>query len=74
MEPDDLEDKLTAWWLEIAPTRQRQLLEVPRPPLPWLDESLATAGLDLADVDRFLDQKRGEPEPTRDSGLNPKPD
>jgi hypothetical protein len=74
MELDELDNKLTAWWLEIAPTRQRELLTVPRPPLPWLEESLAEAGLDAADVERFLSDKRDEPEPTRDAGLNPKAD
>lgn len=68
----ELEDKLTAWWLDIAPSRQAELLMVPQPPMPWLDESLAPAGLDLADVHRFLDDKRREP--TRDAGLNPKID
>lgn len=72
----DLErdNKLTAWWLQIAPSRQEELLMVPQPPLPWLDESLADAGLDAADLHRFLETKRLDLEPTRDAGLNPKPD
>ena len=74
MEFDELDNKLTAWWLEIAPSRQRELLMVPPPPLPWLDESIADAGLNAADVDRFLHDKRLELEPTRDAGLNPKVD
>ena len=47
---------------------------MPLPPMPWLDESIADAGLDAADVHRFLGEKRRELEPTRDSGLNPKLD
>ena len=74
MDPDERDNKLTAWWLQIAPSRQRELLEVPLPPLPWLDESIADAGLDPSDVHRFLDVKRRELEPTRDAGLNPKID
>jgi hypothetical protein len=74
MDFDELHNKLTAWWLDVAPSRQRELLMMPRPPLPWLDESITEAGLTPADVDRFLNDKRREPEPTRDSGLNPKVD
>jgi hypothetical protein len=74
MEFDELDNKLTAWWLEIAPSRQRELLMVPSPPMPWLDESIAEAGLNAADVHRFLDDRRRELEPTRDAGLNPKAD
>lgn len=74
MEFDELTNKLTAWWLEIAPSRQRELLMVPLPPVPWLDESIANAGLNAADVDQFLHDKRRELEPTRDAGLNPKVD
>ncbi len=72
MEPDD-RDKLTAWWLGIAPSRQEELLTEPRPPLPWLDESIAGAGLDAGEVERFLDERRGELEPTRDAGMSPPP-
>ena len=74
MELNELDNKLTAWWLEIAPSRQRELLMVPLPPLPWLEESIADAGLTAADIERFLNDKRRELEPTRDSGLNPKVD
>jgi hypothetical protein len=74
MESNELDNKLTAWWLEIAPSRQRELLEVPLPPLPWLEESIADAGLTAADIERFLNGKRRELEPTRDAGLNPKVD
>ena len=74
MELDDLDNKLTDWWLEIAPSRQAELLMVPLPPMPWLEESLEDAGLDAADVEQFLHDKRRELEPTRDSGLNPKVD
>jgi uncharacterized protein YaiI (UPF0178 family) len=42
--------------------------------MPWLDESIAQAGLDAADVRRFLEVKRRDPVVTRDAGLNPKPD
>lgn len=73
MDLDDHDNKLTAWWLQIAPSRQEELLTEPMPPLPWLDESIADAGLDAADVERFLADKRCELEPTRDSGVNPKP-
>ena len=74
MDLDDHDNKLTAWWLQIAPSRQEELLMQPLPPLPWLDESIADAGLDADDVRQFLDDKRRELEPTRDSGLNPKPE
>jgi len=74
MDFDELDNKLAAWWLEIAPSRQRELLMVPLPPMPWLDESIADAGLDAAEIHRFLHDKRRELEPTRDSGLNPKVD
>ena len=74
MEFDELDNKLTAWWLDIAPSRQRELLTVPLPPVPWLDESIADAGLTATDVERFLHDKRRELEPTRDAGLNPKVD
>lgn len=74
MEHNELDNQLTAWWLGIAPSRQEELLMVPPPPMPWLDESLADAGLDAADVQRFLDVKRLNPQLTRDAGLNPKPD
>jgi len=67
-------NKLTAWWLDIAPARQEELLTVPQPPMPWFDESLADAGLDAADVQRFLEVKRRDPVLTRDAGLNPRPD
>ena len=72
---DDLElsNKLTAWWLGFAPQRQEELLMVPMPPLVWLDESIASEGLERADVDRFLDEKRRNPEISHDAGVNPKP-
>lgn len=73
MDDDERANKLTAWWLDIAPTRQEELLVVPLPPVPWLAESIADAGLDDEDVRRFLDEKRRELEPTRDAGLNPRP-
>ena len=73
MDLDDRDNKLTAWWLDMAPSRQEELLMVPLPPVPWLAESIADAGLDAADVRQFLDDKRGELEPTRDAGLNPRP-
>ena len=47
---------------------------MPMPPVPWLDESIADAGLDEAEVHAFLEDKRSETEPTCDAGLNPKPD
>ena len=68
------DDRLTAWWLGLAPSRQEELLETPTAALPWLEESIAEAGLDEAAVTAFLTAKRGEVEPTRDAGLNPKPD
>ena len=74
MDPQELENRLTAWWLDIAPTRQEQLLSTPPPPMPWLDESLEQAGLDRADVDSFLDAKRLDQQTTRDAGLNPRPE
>jgi hypothetical protein len=74
MDLDDQDNQLTAWWLDIAPSRQEELLAVPQPPLPWLDESIAAAGLDRNDVERFIDEKRSKLDPTRDSGLNPKPE
>jgi hypothetical protein len=74
MDLDDQDNLLTAWWLDIAPSRQEELLAVPRPPLPWLEESITTAGLDRQDVERFIEEKRFELEATRDSGLNPKPE
>jgi hypothetical protein len=73
MEHDELDNKLTAWWLDIAPARQADLLAEPLPPMPWLAESISDAGLDAADVQRFLDAKRLDPQLTRDAGLNPKP-
>ena len=74
MELDERDNKLTAWWLQIAPSRQEELLTEPLPPMPWLDESIAEAGLDAADVHRFLDDKRRELSPTRDAGVNPIPE
>src|SRR3954451_13640314 len=50
MEHEELTNKLTAWWLDIAPARQDELLVVPLPPVPWLDESIADAGLNAEDV------------------------
>ena len=73
MEHDELENKLTAWWLDIAPARQEQLLMVPQPPMPWLDQSMADDGLNAEDVQRFLETKRHDPIITRDAGMNPKP-
>lgn len=73
MEHDELESKLTSWWLDMAPSRQEELLAVPQPPMPWLDESIADAGLGAADVQRFLEVKRRDPIITRDAGMNPKP-
>ena len=46
MRADDHEHRLTAWWLDIAPSRQEELLSAEPPPMPWLDASLAEAGLD----------------------------
>ena len=74
MEPQELENRLTAWWLEIAPSRQEELLMTEPPPMPWLEESMQQAGLGRDDVDRFLHDKRHELEATRDAGLNPRPD
>ena len=68
------DDRLTAWWLGLAPSRQEELLDAANPPLPWLAESLTEAGLDEATATEFLRDKRREVEPTRDAGLNPKPD
>ena len=73
MEDEELTNKLTAWWLDIAPARQEDLLTVPLPPVPWLAESIADEGLDPADVERFLQVKRRDPRITRDAGMNPKP-
>lgn len=73
MDLEESTNKLTAWWLDMAPARQEELLTVPLPPLPWLDESLAGAGLDAADIQGFLDGKRREPEHTHDAGVNPRP-
>ena len=74
MDNEELTNKLTAWWLDIAPSRQEDLLTVPPPPMPWFDESIAEAGLDASDVQRFLDAKRLDPDVVRDAGLNPKPE
>ena len=73
MEDDELENKLTAWWLDMAPSRQEELLMVPPPPMPWLDESIGDAGLQAADVQQFLVGKHRDPQITRDAGMNPKP-
>jgi hypothetical protein len=73
MELEERDNKLTAWWLDIAPTRQEELLMVPPPPLPWLEESITDAGLDAAEVRHFLDGKRRELDTTRDAGVNPRP-
>lgn len=73
MDDTELTNKLTAWWLDIAPGRQEELLMVPMPPMPWLEASIEGAGLDPADVKRFLDAKRSDPEVTADAGGNPKP-
>lgn len=74
MDADERQNRLTAWWLEIAPTRQAELLMVPPPPMPWLGESLELAGLEVDDVRRFLDSERGRLEATRDAGVSPRPD
>jgi hypothetical protein len=73
MEQDEVTNKLTAWWLGIAPSRQEELLMEPQPPLPWLEDSIVGAGLEPVDVQRFLDAKRSDPEFTQDAGLNPRP-
>ncbi len=70
---DELDDRLTAWWLDIAPTRQEELLMEDPPAMPWLQESLDTAGLELQDVQQFLDRRRS-PGLTRDAGVNPRPE
>lgn len=75
MDSDErIDDRLTAWWLAIALSRQEELLMATPPPMPWLDESLATAGVGHDDVRRFLTEKRHELEATRDAGINPRPD
>ena len=74
MHDEDLENKLTAWWLDIAPARQEDLLALPQPPMPWLAESLADVELDEADIQLFVEAKRHDPSVTSDAGLNPKPD
>lgn len=74
MEHQELDDRLTAWWLDIAPSRQEELLMDEPPPMPWLEESLQHAGLGRPDIDRFLHDKRRELEATRDAGLNPRPE
>lgn len=74
MDPQELENRLTAWWLDIAPSRQEELLMADPPPMPWLDESLTQAGLERTDVDRFLHDKRLDLRATRDAGLHPLPD
>ena len=73
MDDNELENKLTAWWLDIAPARQEDLLTLPPPPMPWFEESIADADLDAEDVARFIDAKRNDPLVTRDAGGNPKP-
>lgn len=77
MDADDRDNALAAWWLGLAPSRQEELLSAAPPPMPWLDESLADAGLDRDDLQRFLRAKRdapdAEPDTTRDAGLNPRP-
>ena len=73
MDQNELANKLTAWWLDIAPARQEELLAVHSPPMPWLEESITDAGLKAADVEVFLEAKRRDPQITRDAGLNPKP-
>jgi hypothetical protein len=72
MDQDDLANRLTAWWLDIAPSRQEELLAGSGTRPAWLDESIADSGLDEATVQTFLDDKRVELNPTRDAGLNPK--
>lgn len=74
MDPNELENRLTAWWLGIAPSRQEELLSPDPPPMPWLDESLTQAGLRLDEVARFLHDQRDELRATRDAGLNARPD
>ena len=71
--PSD-DDRLTAWWLDLAPSRQEEALADPSPPPVWFTNSVAEAGLDPALVEAFLRAKRDELDPTRDAGLNPKPD
>lgn len=73
MDTDDLENRLTAWWLQLAPSRQEELLSPDPPPMPWLEASLDQAGLDQTDVDRFLHDRRTHPEATPDAGLHPRP-
>ena len=72
------DDRLTAWWLGLAPSRQEEALEsstdAEAPALPWLEASIDEAGLDEAAITEFLHRKRSEVEPTRDYGFNPKPD
>lgn len=73
MASEEVDNKLTAWWLDIAPSRQEELLAVPTPPTPWLEESIADHDLAADDVHRFLEAKRRDPSITRDAGLNPRP-
>ena len=70
--PPALSDRLTAWWLDLAPSRQEELLAGETPV--WFAESVEQAELDRADVERYLRDKRDALDPTRDAGLNPRPD
>ena len=68
------DDRLTAWWLGLAPSRQEEVLAAPPATLAWFAESIAQADLDQATVEAFLRDQRDDVEPTRDSGINPKPE
>jgi hypothetical protein len=75
----DDDNRLTAWWLGLAPSRQEEALassttDAAAAALPWLEESIVEAELDPLAVAEFLRTKRSAIEPTRDAGLNPKPD
>lgn len=74
MDPDERQNRLTAWWLEIAPSRQEELLMPTPPAMPWLTESLERAGLTMADVRQFLDDERGRLEAGPDAGVSPRPE
>ena len=67
-------NRLTAWWLGVAPTRQEELLDARDSDPPWLAASLAEADLadDRAAVDEFLAEKRRERDDvSQDAGRDP---
>jgi hypothetical protein len=65
-------NRLTAWWLGVAPSRQEELLDARDSDPPWLAESLAEVGLERSAVDEFLAAKRRERDDvSQDAGRDP---